>query len=72
MRLQRSIRSAVVRNRIKRRLRTVVYSSQLKLPQGVDIVIVGKALAEKAAQPVLRQELIKLLSRYPESQRAHY
>ena len=54
---------AVVRNRVKRLLREAVRLEQEKIPQGVTLLLVGRAATVKAKSPQVRQELVKLLKK---------
>ena len=53
--------NAVVRNRVKRRLREAV--RQMPVRQGYDVVIIGRAPAARGTYQQLRQELQDLFQR---------
>lgn len=56
---------AVVRNRIKRQIRESFRMSKSGLP-GIDIVVVANGPAAAAANPALKQSLVKLLQKISE------
>ncbi len=60
IRCQRGLKPAVTRNRIRRRIRSIIFSSEFALRQGVDVIIVGKPAASGAPFPLLKQEMEKL------------
>lgn len=58
---------AVLRNRIKRRVREVFRRNRLALPGGWDIVINPRTQAAEIAYPVLQKELLRLFPSKPAS-----
>lgn len=58
----RRLGSAVVRNRIRRRLRTVLTRLNDRVEPGWDILIVARTPAALASQAQLEEVLIKLIS----------
>jgi len=52
---------AVVRNRVKRRLRDI--ARQLQLAPGVDVVLIARAPAVTATYDELRQAVVRVLDR---------
>src|ERR1043166_5107326 len=59
----RRLGSAVVRNRVRRRLREIVRRHQHDLRQGLWIVLVAKRDAEKASYRALEDEWLRLARR---------
>lgn len=57
----RRIGSAVLRNRIRRRLRTVLRDMGDRVEPGWDVLIISRPLAASATQSELRQALERLL-----------
>lgn len=57
------IGSAVVRNRIRRRLREAYRSVENNIPSGVNMVIVARTAAKDKPMPQLRETLVKLLKK---------
>ena len=54
---------AVVRNRVRRRLRDIVRKEQSRLPAGLWIVIVARAAAASASHRELKDEWLRLAER---------
>ena len=54
---------AVVRNRVKRLLRESYRLEQAKVPQGVTLLLVGRAAAVKAKRQPVQQEFVRLLKK---------
>lgn len=63
LRTRRGLKGAVVRNRLKRQLRAIVYEGTLLLRQGLDIVIVIHPTRIPAPTDSLRTELTGLCKR---------
>jgi len=61
--IKKALGGAVVRNRIRRRLRELVRCYRKEIPTGWDIVIHPKGSVGKAPFPKLADELVRLLSR---------
>lgn len=61
----KAVGSAVVRNRIRRRLREVFRLNQAKLPVGWDIVLNPRPLAAKLPFPTLVKEILRLIPPTP-------
>ena len=61
--IKRALGGAVVRNRIRRRLREIVRLHRQEIPAGWDIVIHPKSSVEKAPFAVLSAELVRLLAK---------
>jgi ribonuclease P protein component len=59
--IKKALGNAVVRNRIRRRMREVVRGHRQEIPAGWDIVIHPKATAERAEFAVLTADLLRLL-----------
>ena len=59
--IKRALGGAVVRNRIRRRIREVIRLHRQEISAGWDIVIHPKPNVAKAPFPVLAAELLKLL-----------
>jgi ribonuclease P protein component len=59
----RRIGTAVVRNRVRRRLREIVRHARPELREGLWLVIVAKPLAARADYDVLRDEWTQLAQR---------
>lgn len=58
----RSVGGAVVRNRVKRRLRSVVVDQREKLPVGVDVVVRALPPAAQASYAELSSDLTSALA----------
>ena len=63
LRTRRGLTGAVVRNRLKRQLRTIVYDRALPFRQGLDVVVVIHPVRLPAATDLLKTELIGLCKR---------
>ena len=63
LRTRRGLKGAVVRNRLKRLLRTIVYDRMLPFSQGLDVVVVIHPILLPAATGSLKTELIGLCKR---------
>lgn len=61
--VSRKVGNAVVRNRVKRRLRSLLASRLAELPTGVDLVVRANPAAAFASNPALDDELNRLLPR---------
>ena len=61
--IKKALGGAVVRNRIRRRLREMVRCNRQEIPAGWDIVIHPKSSVETAAFATLTQDLLRLLSK---------
>jgi ribonuclease P protein component len=61
--IKRALGNAVVRNRMRRRMREVVRGQRQEIPAGWDIVIHPKGTVEHAELPVLAADLLRLLRR---------
>jgi ribonuclease P protein component len=59
--IKKALGGAVVRNRIRRRLREAVRCHRLELPSGWDIVIHPKSIVARAAHSALTSDLLRLL-----------
>ena len=59
--IKKALGSAVVRNRIRRRLREIVRCHRGEIPAGWDIVIHPKSAVARAAFTALTADLLKLL-----------
>jgi ribonuclease P protein component len=59
--IKRALGGAVVRNRIRRRVREIVRGHRLELPAGWDIVIHPKPNVAQAPMTELTAELLRLL-----------
>ena len=55
---------AVVRNRVKRRLREIFRRERAQFPTTIDVVIVPQAGAGECSSEELREELLSLISRW--------
>ena len=60
LRVRREIRRAVDRNRLKRQLRAVLFSHEVNLVGGVDVVVVAHPRALPVTADRLREELLAL------------
>ncbi len=60
--VSRKVGAAVVRNRWKRLLREAFRLSRVELPEGIDIVVIPRADAEPALEP-LKASLVRLARR---------
>ena len=63
--IKKALGGAVVRNRLRRRLREIVRCHWLEIPAGWDIVIHPKSSAERAAFRALTADLLRLLRDAP-------
>ncbi len=61
--IKKALGNAVVRNRMRRRMREVVRGHRREIPAGWDIVIHPKGTVEHAELPVLAVDLLRLLQR---------
>ena len=59
--IKKALGGAVVRNRIRRRLREMVRCHRLEIPAGWDIVVHPKSAVAKAPFATLTSELLRLL-----------
>ncbi len=59
--VKKALGGAVVRNRIKRRIRDILRRNRTEIPTGWDIVIHPKSSVAKAAFAPLEAELVRLL-----------
>lgn len=59
--IKKALGGAVVRNRIRRRVREIVRRHRMEIPAGIDVVIHPKSTVSKAPFAALEQELLKLL-----------
>ena len=59
--IKKALGGAVVRNRIRRRLREMVRCHRLEIPAGWDIVIHPKSTVARAAFAALTADLLRLL-----------
>jgi ribonuclease P protein component len=59
--VKKTLGGAVVRNRIKRRIREILRRNKTEIPTGWDIVIHPRATVAKAAFAPLEAELVRLL-----------
>ena len=64
--IKKALGGAVVRNRIRRRVREIVRCHRQEIPAGWDIVIHPKSAAGKAPFAVLVEELVRVLGRLTE------
>jgi len=65
--IKKTLGGAVVRNRIRRRLREMVRCHRLEIPAGWDIVIHPKSTVAKAPFAALTADLLRLLKGAPQS-----
>ena len=63
--IKKALGGAVVRNRIRRRLRELVRCHRLEIPIGWDIVIHPRSSVEKAPFAALKADLLRLLQGLP-------
>lgn len=61
MSVGRALGGAVVRNRIRRRVREILRLDRREIPTGWDIIVHPRSTVERAAFAPLREELISLL-----------
>jgi ribonuclease P protein component len=61
--IKKALGGAVVRNRIRRRVREIVRCHRQEIPTGWDIVIHPKNLVAKAEFAMLAQELVRVLKK---------
>ncbi|HEX7125963.1 MAG TPA: ribonuclease P protein component [Thermodesulfobacteriota bacterium] len=66
----RKVGSAVVRNRVKRRLREWFRVSRPELPEGLDLIVIARPGAERLKGPALAAELTGALARRQGGRRA--
>jgi len=59
--IKKALGGAVVRNRIRRRIREIVRCHRLEIPAGWDVVIHPKSAAASAPFATLTAELLRLL-----------
>jgi len=59
--IKKALGGAVVRNRIRRRMREIVRCHRLEIPAGWDIVIHPKSTVAHAEFPALTADLLRLL-----------
>jgi ribonuclease P protein component len=59
--VKKALGGAVVRNRIKRRVREILRRNRMEIPSGWDIVIHPKSTVARAAFAPLEAELVRLL-----------
>jgi ribonuclease P protein component len=60
--IKKALGGAVVRNRIRRRLREIVRGHRTEIPAGWDIVIHPKSRAERAEFVALTADLLRLIA----------
>jgi ribonuclease P protein component len=65
--IKKALGGAVVRNRIRRRLREMVRCHRLEIPAGWDIVIHPKSAVAKALFAALTADLLRLLQAPPKA-----
>ena len=65
--IKKTLGGAVVRNRIRRRLREMVRCHRLEIPAGWDIVIHPKSTVASAKFAALTADLLRLLKSAPQS-----
>lgn len=63
LRTKRGLKGAVVRNRLKRQIRALIYDQRLPLRSGIDVVIVIHPPEGRADQSALKTELVQLCQR---------
>ena len=61
--IKKALGGAVVRNRIRRRLREIVRLHRMELPAGWDIVIHPKSTVAKAPFAAMAEELVRVLKK---------
>lgn len=54
---------AVVRNRIRRRIKEAYRTVEMHIPDGVNMVIVARSAAKDRTMPQIRESLVKLLQK---------
>jgi len=59
--VKKALGNAVVRNRIRRRIREILRLSNSEIPSGWDIVIHPRSSVARAKFASLREELVRLL-----------
>jgi ribonuclease P protein component len=67
--IKKELGGAVVRNRIRRRIREIVRCHRLEIPAGWDIVIHPKSAVVRAPFATLRADLLRLLKAGNETNR---
>jgi ribonuclease P protein component len=65
--VKKALGGAVVRNRIRRRIREILRRNRTEIPTGWDIVIHPKGTVARATFAVLEAELVRLLRSLPSS-----
>ncbi len=65
--VKKALGGAVVRNRIRRRIREILRRNQTEIPQGWDIVIHPRSSVARAEFAPLEAELLRLLRGLPKS-----
>ena len=63
LRTRRGMKGAVTRNRLKRQLRAIIYTNQLPLRAGFDLVVVIHPPRLPVSSVALEQELLRLCRR---------
>jgi len=61
--VSKKIGKAVVRNKIKRRLREVCRINEGKFPQGVDIIFVARSRVKEADFRVIEKDLLRMIKK---------
>lgn len=61
--IKKALGGAVVRNRIRRRVREIVRCHRQEIPTGWDVVIHPKSTVAKAPFAVLEQDLLRVLKK---------
>jgi ribonuclease P protein component len=67
--VKKALGGAVVRNRIRRRIREILRRSKTEIPSGWDIVIHPRASVAQAPFAPLQVELVRLLRNVPQPKR---
>lgn len=65
--IKKELGSAVVRNRIRRRIREIVRGHRLEIPAGWDIVVHPKSSAARTPFAALTADLLRLLKSAPQT-----
>jgi ribonuclease P protein component len=63
LRTRKGLKGAAIRNRLKRQLRALLFSEQIPLRNGIDLVVVIHPPTSRAATPSLAKELLVLCQR---------